>query len=71
MSQNQNVIRYNQKNQKKIPIEYDRDWISVNLAFYPPEHDLYEWLKTKPNVNGYIKSLLIQERMKEQNANNT
>lgn len=60
MSQNQNVIRYNQKNQKKI-----------NLAFYPPEHDLYEWLKTKPNVNGYIKSLLIQERMKEQNANNT
>jgi hypothetical protein len=60
MSQNQSIINYNQKNQKKI-----------NLAFYPPEHDLYEWLKTKPNVNGYIKRLLIQERMKEQNANNT
>ena len=36
MSQNQSIIKYNKENQKRI-----------NLAFYPPEHELYEWLKTK------------------------
>lgn len=57
MSQNQSIIKYNQKNQKRI-----------NLAFYPPEHELYEWLKSKPNVNGFIKSLLENARNKELNA---
>ena len=56
MSQNQSIIKYNQKNQKRI-----------NLAFYPPEHELYEWLKTKENVNGFIKSLLENARNKELN----
>lgn len=56
MSQNQSIIKYNKENQKRI-----------NLAFYPPEHELYEWLKSKPNVNGFIKSLLENARNKELN----
>lgn len=52
----QAIINYNKTNQKRI-----------SLAFYPPEHDLYEWLKTKENVNGFIKSLLENARNKELN----
>ena len=54
ITRTQKVINYNKINQKRI-----------NLAFYPSEHDLYEWLHSKPNSNGFIKELLRQAKEKE------
>lgn len=59
MNNIQKIIDYNKKNQKRI-----------NLAFYPNEHDLYEWLHSKPNANGFIKELLKQAQEKELQQNN-
>lgn len=30
----------------------------IGLKFYPAESDLYEWAKTRENVQGYIKALI-------------
>ena len=30
----------------------------VGLKFYPSESDLYEWVKSQENVQGYVKALI-------------
>ena len=30
----------------------------VGLKFYPAEADLYEWVKSQENVQGYVKALI-------------
>lgn len=54
MNNIKHIMEYNKKNQKR-----------VMLAFYPSEHQLYEWLHNKPNMSGFIKQLIIAEYEKE------
>ena len=30
----------------------------VGVKFYPAEADLYEWVKSRENVQGYVKTLI-------------
>lgn len=45
--------------QKRANAKYDRENVVKKLLkFYPTDTDLVEWLKTKDNVQGYIKGLI-------------
>lgn len=33
----------------------------INLAFYESDADLFAWLMTKPNRNGYLKALIRRD----------
>lgn len=45
--------------QKRANAKYEKDNVVKKLVkFYPADYDLVEWLKTKNNVQGYIKSLI-------------
>lgn len=30
----------------------------MGVSFYPSERDIYEWLQTQPNKQGYVKALI-------------
>lgn len=44
---------------RRANAKYDKANVKqIGLRFAPPEHDLYEWAKSRDNVNGYIKGLI-------------
>ena len=48
--------------QKRAAKKYEaRAARQINLKFYPPEYDLFDWVKSKPNGIGYIKDLIRQD----------
>lgn len=55
-SQKKATERYQKKSRKQI-----------TLAFYPPDYDVYEFLKEKENSSGFIKDL-VREEMKRPRA---
>lgn len=42
---------------------------AVNLKFYPPEHDLYEWLGKQDAKSTYIKRLIREDMERHCNHN--
>ena len=39
--------------------------IRFTISFYPPEKEMGEWLKSKGNVNAYVKKILKEKRENE------
>ncbi len=45
--------------QKRANEKYRKENVKqVAVRFYPSEQDVYEYLRTKDNVSGYIKQLI-------------
>lgn len=45
--------------QKRANAKYARDKVKqVGVKFYPADEELYEWVKSRGNVQGYIKDLI-------------
>ena len=44
--------------QKRALEKYRKEKVKqITIRFYPAEMDVYEWVKSQPNVAGYLKSL--------------
>ena len=44
---------------KRANAKYAKEKVrQVGLKFYPAESDIYEWLQTQPNKQGYVKALI-------------
>lgn len=53
--------------QKRAQAKYKKNKVKqISLCFYPAEKDLYEYVNTKSNKAGFIKSL-IAEALKKDN----
>lgn len=50
------IIAYNKQHEKRL-----------QLSFYDKDHELYDWVKSKPNVTGFIKELLYKAKQQEEN----
>ena len=44
--------------QKRANAKYRKKMRQVTIRFSPNEMDLYDYIKTQPNVAGYIKELI-------------
>ena len=45
--------------QKRANEKYRKENVKqIAVRFYPGEHDIYEYLKSKNNVSGYVKQLI-------------
>ncbi len=53
--------------QKRAKKNYAKKVKKVEVAFYPTEMDLFEYLQTKDNKAGFIKQL-IREAMEEEES---
>ena len=51
--------------QKRAARKYEAKAKQICVKFYPPDHDLYEWVKAKASASGYIKELIRQDRAKD------
>lgn len=48
--------------QRRANARYDKaNAKQVGLKFYPPDYDLYEWVKSQDNTAGYIKRLIRED----------
>lgn len=48
--------------QKRANEKYRRENVKqISLRFYPSEQDVYDFIKSKSNVSGYIKDLVRQD----------
>lgn len=55
--------------QKRASAKYEKDNVVKKMVkFYPAEKDLVEWLGTKDNVQGYIKSVIRADMEKNNKA---
>lgn len=44
---------------RKANAKYTKNNVKrLNMAFYPTERDLVEWLERQPNKQGYVKALI-------------
>lgn len=52
--------------QKRANAKYARDKVKqVGVKFYPADEELYEWVKSRDNVQGYIKELIRADMERE------
>lgn len=52
--------------QKKANKKYKNNHSkTITVSFYQPDLDVANWLKTKANISGYIKSLLRKQMENE------
>ncbi|WP_444329122.1 hypothetical protein [Paratractidigestivibacter sp.] len=52
--------------QKRANAKYARDKVKqVGVKFYPADEGLYEWVKSRGNVQGYIKGLIRADMERE------
>ena len=48
--------------QKASDLRYKKEHVKrVNIAFYPAEHELFDFLCTHDNKQGYIKKLILDD----------
>lgn len=54
--------------EKRAQAKYRKTKVKqVQTAFYPAEHDLYEWLNQQESKAGYIKNLIRHDMEARQN----